>query len=152
MLVAMTSLRTLISTATGLAALLAIGSFVSGCGSGDPKFEQEVVIPAENYEISDLACESRVAEAVVDGELVDEVQWWGTGRLTNVLDGGSPTYDLRYSATFEDGTTTEDGKGSLVFPLTAGASSEFSFLVSPVGKTPVDCRVFLYDSVLNYGN
>lgn len=147
----MTTIRNPFSVATRLAALVTITSLLSTCGSTDPEFEEGVIISVEDYEISDLACDSRIAQAVVDGELVDEVQWWGQGTITNLLPNASVNYDLRYKATFDDGTTTEDARGDLILPLESGGSTDFSFLVSPVAKTPIDCSVFLYDSVLNWG-
>jgi hypothetical protein len=138
-----------LAMATGMAALLTLTSLgTAGCGGS--KFRPNVLISTDDYAISDFACTSRVGEAIVDGEVVDEVQWIGRGTITNLLATESPSYDLRFSATFDDGSRTDDDKAMVIGPLAPGASTEFSFVVTPVGPTPTECAVFLYDSVLNH--
>lgn len=132
-----------------LVVLLLIGMLVPACSRGGG-FEPDVVIAPQDYEVVDLTCTSRIAQAMVDGELVDEEQWWGRGQIANRLSESSPNYQLRYTAEFADGTTTDGAHAQVIFPLASGESQDFEFLVAPVGKAPTACEVQLYDSVLNY--
>lgn len=130
--------------------LLVLSAAVPACGGRTGGFQAGTVISPEDYEITGFACTSRIAKARVDGELVDQEQWLGSGTITNKLQETSPNYQMRFTAMFEDGTSTVDGTATLVFPLEPGESTEFSFLVKPFGKVPVDCSVVLWDSVLNW--
>jgi len=137
-------------------ALLGFGALLlAGC-SLLTTWEPGVVIPPEHYRIDNLRCEPKPGKTFVDGEDVDDLHWFVRGDFVNLLDTGSPNYEVQIRVVFDDGTIKNPS--TLVFPLAPGDVGDFSgFIETQVDlanddTTVVECsEVVVYDSVLNHG-
>lgn len=118
----------------------------------DGGFVQRTLIEPDAYEVSGLACTTRVGREVVDDTVTEVEEWVGSGLFTNRLPGNSPNYDLRFRAEFDDGSTIEEGLAGLAFPLAPGDSTELFFVIATATRALKTCEVFAFDSVLNHAS
>ena len=118
---------------------LPLGILLSACAGAI--WRGPVPIDPERWDIEIDVC----------GEIEDVPLEWIEGRVINTTEETSPFYDIRYTLTYDDGSTLERLANEIVVPVASGGAAEFSFSIpSSDGKMITSCELIVTDAVENY--